>query len=102
MATTRRTSQTLTILSLPNELLAQISGYCAIWHAESDHVVNIKGLSALSQTCRRLRDNTLAALYTDAIITSHVQLRSLSRAPKELLLRLRCVCRFNVFEPCHY
>lgn len=93
MATTYSSYQSLTILSLPNELIAQISGYCAIWHPESDHVIDIKGLSALSRTCRRMRDNTLAALYTDAVITSQTQLRSLSKSPKELLHRLRYISK---------
>lgn len=77
------------ILGLPNELLAEIAGYCTAYHPSSEHAVDIQGIVALSAVSRRMRANAMPFLFKTIIITSEHRLKALSQLPVHLLALVR-------------
>jgi len=77
------------ILRLPNELLAEIAGYCTTYHPSADHAIDIQGIVALSVVSRRMRANAVPFLFKNIIISSERRLEALSKLPGHLLALVR-------------
>jgi hypothetical protein len=73
------------IMTLPNELLAEIASHIPIRHSRSGYVVEVKGLASLSATSRTMCAVATPFLFKEVAITNERQLHALAGVSKDLL-----------------
>lgn len=86
----RRPSST-PVMTLPNELLAEIVQHIPARHASNGYVVDLQALAAFSSVSRIMRAVAIPYLYREVPITSERQLRALRTVPPHLLQYTQCV-----------
>jgi len=81
----RRKNATTPIMTLPNELLAEIASYIPIRHSQSGYVIEAKSLASLTVTSRTMCAVATPFLFKEIAITNERQLHALARVSKDLL-----------------
>jgi len=81
----RRKNATTPIMTLPNELLAEIASYIPTRHSKSGYVVEVKSLASLAAASRTMCAVTTPFLFKEIAITNGRQLHALAHVSKDLL-----------------